>query len=247
MKDSCYKIEQAIILCGGYGSRIKNKTQNKIPKSLIKVREIPFIFYLIIQIYNLNIKKIIFCTGFLGELIESDVSNFIMQNNIKIDYFFSKEKKLLGTGGAIRKSLNYINGLNSIVFNGDTYLKKNLNNLIKFHNINNSEITITGNVKFFSNRYGKLITNNNKLKLIKEKNFFIFSYVYSGVFMIKNELIKKCPLNKFINVEDIFFDTNLFKVLVWKNSGSFLDIGTENSLRKADHFLPKIDSSKYNI
>jgi len=241
------KIDQAIILCGGFGTRIKNVTKNKIPKSLIPVNDIPFIYYLIIQILTLDIRKIIFCTGYLSNLIEEDVSNFVKHNNLNIQIFFIKEPKPLGTAGAIRNVSNYLNGLNTIVFNGDTYVKGNLQELINFHFLSNSFISLTASFKFLSSRYGKISFKKNLLNKINEKKISFFSYVYSGIFIINNNLINKCPIDTCINVENFFFDSKKFKILIWKNNKSFLDIGTEASFIKASNFLNNLDFSKFKF
>ena len=68
MENNNFKID-AIILCGGYGTRIRKYTKNKIPKSLIKIKKKFFLDYLLkkISIYPFN--KIIIVAGFKGEKI----------------------------------------------------------------------------------------------------------------------------------------------------------------------------------
>jgi len=53
------KIVQIIILCGVYGRRLSKITNNEVHKSIIKIGQYPFIYYLLNQIQNLEIKKII--------------------------------------------------------------------------------------------------------------------------------------------------------------------------------------------
>ena len=233
-------IDQAIILCGGFGTRIKRKTLNKIPKSLIRVNDVPFIFFLIQQIINLKINKIIFCTGYLGHVIENEVNKFKIINNLDIEFLFSHEKIALGTAGSIINAQNYISGSNSLILNGDTYVNANLSDFINFHFIEKSVLTISSNLKILSSRYGKLNIKNKLLKKIIEKKFSFISYVYSGIFLIDNSLIQKFPRNKFLNVEDSFFIDNSINILVWKNYKSFIDIGTEYSLKYSSRFMSKI-------
>lgn len=234
------KIDQAIILCGGFATRLKNKTKDKVPKSLIRINNIPFILYLIDQIINLGITKIIFCTGFLGEQIEKQVMFFNKSNNLNLELFFSREKIPLGTAGSIINAKKFILGKDTLVLNGDTYFNGPLLNLINFHNLNKGHISMTANLKFVSSRYGKLITNNNKLINIKEKSFFIYSYVYSGIFLMNNNILKDYNDLSFMNVENSFFKNKNYQINVWKNNSSFIDIGTEYSLKKSSRFMSKI-------
>jgi UTP-glucose-1-phosphate uridylyltransferase len=48
-----------VILAGGYGTRIKKFTKNKIPKQLLKIRKRPFLDYLLQNISKYSINKIL--------------------------------------------------------------------------------------------------------------------------------------------------------------------------------------------
>ena len=52
------KINQAVILAGGMGSRLK-KITNKIAKPLIKINRRPFISYLVNDLEKANISNIV--------------------------------------------------------------------------------------------------------------------------------------------------------------------------------------------
>ena len=56
---------QAVILAGGKGTRISTASINN-PKPLIKVNELPFIFYLIKQLEEANVKEIIILSGHMN-------------------------------------------------------------------------------------------------------------------------------------------------------------------------------------
>ena len=70
---------QLILLCGGYGKRARTIYKNK-PKILFPINGKPFIYWILKNLENKGIKKIILCTGYKSNLI---------QNYIK------KEKKTL--------------------------------------------------------------------------------------------------------------------------------------------------------
>ena len=52
------KIKQCIILAGGLGSRLGDLTK-KTPKPLIKINNLPFLFYLILKLKNEGINNIV--------------------------------------------------------------------------------------------------------------------------------------------------------------------------------------------
>jgi histidinol-phosphate phosphatase family protein len=60
--------EQAAILCGGLGARLRPIT-DKIPKPMVPVNGRPFLEYLLVQLRENGIKEVILMTGYLGEQI----------------------------------------------------------------------------------------------------------------------------------------------------------------------------------
>jgi histidinol-phosphate phosphatase family protein len=61
---------QAVILCGGLGTRLKPYT-NELPKPMILCNERPFIWYLLEQLSEQGVKQFILLTGYMGEKIEN--------------------------------------------------------------------------------------------------------------------------------------------------------------------------------
>jgi D-glycero-D-manno-heptose 1,7-bisphosphate phosphatase len=87
-----------VILAGGYGTRIKKFTKNKIPKPLLKFEKRPFLDYLLQNISKYPINKIYIISGFKGDLINQRYNNKLI-NLIKIHCI--KEKISRGTGYAL--------------------------------------------------------------------------------------------------------------------------------------------------
>ena len=69
------KIEQAVILAGGKGKRLRPLTE-KIPKPLVKINGIPFCDYLLNSLVKVGISKILFLIGYKGNF------NFSSSNRI---------------------------------------------------------------------------------------------------------------------------------------------------------------------
>ena len=90
------------ILAGGLATRLWPHTQ-KIPKSLLKVADEPFIVHQFRLLRREGIVRVVLCVGYLGEMIREfvgDGSRF----GLEVSYSFDGEK-LLGTGGALRRAL----------------------------------------------------------------------------------------------------------------------------------------------
>jgi len=128
---------RALIICGGKGTRVQ-KINKEIPKALFPIAGKPLLHHQIEWLKKYGIDEIVFCIGHLGEQIKNFVGD---GSSFGIKAFFSEEKQLLGTGGAIKNAEKFINGTFLVVF-GDLMIEMNLSKLIEFHKSHNGIATI---------------------------------------------------------------------------------------------------------
>ena len=76
-------IDQAIILCGGYGSRL-GKLTKKIPKPLIKIYRKPFIEFLLDHLEKNNFKEVILLCHYQYLQFEEYVKKLKKKRNITL-------------------------------------------------------------------------------------------------------------------------------------------------------------------
>lgn len=112
------KINEIAILAGGLATRLKPVSET-VPKSLIEVAGKPFIYHQLKLLQSKGIRKAVICAGYLGEQIQNYVGDG-KEFGIQAEYSFDGDK-LLGTGGALRKSLKFF-GDNFFILYGDSYL-----------------------------------------------------------------------------------------------------------------------------
>ena len=74
------KINQAVILAGGFGTRL-GEISKSIPKPLIKIHGIPFLHYLIAELKKNKILKILILCGYKGDLIKKEFKSY---KNVKV-------------------------------------------------------------------------------------------------------------------------------------------------------------------
>ena len=107
-----------VILAGGLATRLRPVTE-KIPKSMIEVNGKPFLYHQLILFKSKGIKKIHFCLGYLGEMVETYV---LKEFGDAFELSFSFDgTPLLGTGGAIVNSFNYLPDTFFVTY-GDSFL-----------------------------------------------------------------------------------------------------------------------------
>ena len=226
---------EAIILCGGKGSRVSRYTK-KIPKCLIKIHGKPFLFYQLNYLKKNNIKNVILSVSYKAEQIENYVKNNINFINIKI---VNDGKNLLGTGGAIIKSIKFLKNYFYVIY-GDSYLNfelKNLRSINKF-----STMAIFKN----KNKYDKSNVERKKSNFIiydksQKNNNHNYNYIDYGVTYLKKKNLKnyikrnmKFDLSTLL--QKISKDNKLKGYVVRKR---FYEIGSYSGIREFKNFLKK--------
>ena len=213
-----------VILAGGMGTRIKEFLNNK-PKPMMKFNNIYFLQYLINIFTRYPFNKIYILTSYKNKIIFDNFHNKIF-NLTKI--ICLKEKKPMGTGGALNNLKKYkIN--NFILTNGDTIFDIDLKGLIKSYKKDK-----LGCMALASNKNN---INNVKLNnLDMKKNTIVYkkkgNLMNGGVYFFNKKIINLLPNKKF-SLENEFLPKIIKKGLLngklYKNF--FLDIGTPKYLK----------------
>ena len=87
----------AVLLAGGLGTRLRSVVDDR-PKVLAPVAGRPFLSYLLDQVGAAGIRRVVLCTGYLGDQIRTVFGDTYEE----IDLVYSHETEPLGTGGALR-------------------------------------------------------------------------------------------------------------------------------------------------
>ena len=167
----------AVIIVGGRGTRLHQLTCN-LPKPLVKISDNPFLFYLIKQLSENGIRKIILLAGYLGQEIISFAEKYkIVFPNIEIIVKVSKAS--FDTGQRLLDSLNILED-RFIFMYGDNFVPFDLASYIKKYQLcfNKSFILLYENNDFYSN--SNICLGNNNLVLNYGNNNKQAKYVDIG-------------------------------------------------------------------
>ncbi len=116
------------ILSGGLATRIRPIT-DKIPKALIPIRGRPFVDYQLDLLAGMDLRRVVICTGYRGEMIEDHVGDG-SRWGVSVSYSHDGET-LLGTGGALKRALPLL-GQRFIVIYGDSFLDADYRPVVEF-------------------------------------------------------------------------------------------------------------------
>jgi glucose-1-phosphate cytidylyltransferase len=240
----------AIILVGGFGSRMGNLTKNK-HKSMLKIGGFPILAHLYTQLRINFIKKIILCIGYKGQEIihykkkalkkDSDKILKLIKNFNNYDYpeiIISKLPPNYSTSQRIFKVKKIIKENNFLLLYGDTLLKANIFKSKKF--------LITrkiGGILTLSKpkpKFGKVEIKNNKIIEYYEKNPSNEPWVNSGWCLIKSKFLCLFKNSK-KNFEHYVFNAIIKKnnLLAVKNNKFYLPIDSETELNLANKLWKK--------
>jgi D,D-heptose 1,7-bisphosphate phosphatase len=228
--------QQLVLLAGGLGSRL-GKLTSQIPKPLIRIGKKSIIEIVIEHYLEQGIKKIVVLVGYKKEKIIKVLKKKFFDINIS----FIKEKKLLGTGGALRLARKKLDK-EFFLANSDTYFKVNLK---KIKNLVNKKKFVIVLSLIKASTKGKL----SNLRLKKSKVFFSKKNINlknAGVYYINKKIIK------YIKKSDSSLEEDVISRLIKKGyvigkkfpNNNFIDIGTKKDLNLAKKLIPLWQKNK---
>jgi D-glycero-alpha-D-manno-heptose 1-phosphate guanylyltransferase len=228
---------EAVILAGGFGTRLKSVVAD-IPKPMAVIRNLPFLSYLLEQLNKFDFEKVILAAGYKHEVIES----YFGSSYKGISLIYSIEKEPLGTGGAISEASGMISSDSFFVLNGDTFFEVDFNRMEEDFKTSGSGLMITLKPMVNIDRYGAVVTNNEKILSFSEKKFCESGLINGGVYLINKDWLRsrasgnvysfeKDILEKLVSKEDIGY---------FISDGYFIDIGIPEDYKKAIEELPGI-------
>jgi D-glycero-alpha-D-manno-heptose 1-phosphate guanylyltransferase len=226
----------AAILAGGLGTRLRSVITSK-PKVLAEVSGSPFLEYVLRQIKELGITKVVLCTGYLASQIES-VFGYEWQG---LELVYSKELQPLGTAGALRLALPNLSGPTVLVLNGDSFYRGSLDGLLKTHRARNARATLLLAHVESTTRFGTVeIADSGEVQRFLEKDPTRVGpgWVSAGVYVMEREGIATIPQGRAVSLERETFPALISSGLfAFCGPGQFLDIGTPESYVQASQFV----------
>ncbi|AKB75474.1 Mannose-1-phosphate guanylyltransferase [Methanosarcina lacustris Z-7289] len=231
---------KACIMCGGTGTRLRPLTF-KHPKPSIPILNKPSVLHLIEHLSREGFNEIVMTLGYMGERIEEQLGDGHMFG-VHIDYVYEKEK--MGTAGGVKNAEEYLKNEPFIVLGGDHVLNLDLREMYRFHETNDTIVTI-GLLSIDDPREFGIadMDINNRIHrfLEKPKSGQIFSNLAStGIYICNPEIFDWIPENKKYDfAKDLFpallaADKRINGMLV---RGKWTDVGSSAAYRQAQRWM----------
>jgi|TARA_B110000495_G_scaffold199301_1_gene212498 glucose-1-phosphate cytidylyltransferase len=194
---------KAVILAGGFGTRISEETHLK-PKPMIEIGGKPILWH-ILKIYSAHgINDFVICCGYKGYMIKeyfanyflhmSDVTFDIKNNKMEVHRKFAEPWKITlvdtgintMTGGRLKQIQQHVENETFCLTYGDGVANINIKKLVDFHKKSKTFATLTGVQP--PGRFGILDIKNEKVTKFNEKPSGDGDWINGGFFVLEPEI-----------------------------------------------------------
>jgi len=227
---------ECMIMAGGRGKRLSPLTDT-VPKPMLPLGDKPIIEHNIDRLISYGIRKFYISVKYLGEQVQEYFGDG-SKKGVSIEYIW--EDQPLGTAGA----LSLVDSFKSdhvLLMNSDLFTNVDFENLYLDLINQNADMAVASTEYKVDVPYAVFETDNHLVKDFKEKP----SYVYhsnAGIYILKKDLIKKIPRNKFYDITDLM--ENLVKeggsLIHNPIVGFWIDIGSPGDYKQAQEFVKHI-------
>jgi len=228
---------KAVILAGGYGTRLRPLTYSK-PKPLLPLLNKPILEYILDHLRDHGITEAIITTNYLREKIMDHFRG--EYKGVKLSY--PVESKPLGTAGCVKNIQDQLDET-FLIIQGDTITDFNISELIRWHRHFGSLATIGSYRVCDPWNYGVLeLSDSGCVKKFIEKppvNDCTTDLVNTGVYVIEPEALDRIPRDTFYDFAKNLFPDLLESQRIYSHrlSGFWVDVGRPAGYNLAKKWL----------
>ena len=196
---------KAVILAGGFGTRISEESAYK-PKPMIEIGEMPILWHIMKGYASYGINDFIICAGYKQHVIKEWFADYFLHTS-DITFDFTEGNKMIVhnqraehwkvtivdtglntmTGGRVKRIKDYVGDETFFLTYGDAVADVNIDKLLLFHEQHGKCATITS-VSLAQQKGVLNIDNNNSILAFREKEDADGSLINGG-FMVCNPQI----------------------------------------------------------
>jgi len=224
-----------VILAGGFGTRLHEKTE-KIPKPMVKIGRKPMMLHIAEYYMKFNQKRFIICTGYKSRNIKSFMQkNFKILNNNSFLYKDAEFKLIntglnTNTGGRIHAIKQYLDNEFHITY-GDGLSDVKINSVIKTNKQSKTALTIS--VGHPTSRFGEVSLKKNLVQSFNEKpkltGWINIGYMFGNLklfdFLESQDVFEVDTMNKLIKASNL---------TAFKHTGNFFPVDTLRDLKEVN-------------
>ena len=191
---------KAVILAGGYGSRISEESHLR-PKPMIEIGGMPLLWH-VLKLYSASgVQDFVICAGYKGYMIKEYFSNYFLHmtdvtfdmghNTMEVHRKHAEPWRVTlvdtgldtMTGGRLKRVRDYVKHETFCMTYGDGLSDINIGRLIRFHREQGTHATVTAIQP--AARFGALDIVNHRVMRFEEKPKGDGGWINGGFFVLE--------------------------------------------------------------
>ena len=196
---------KVVLLCGGYGTRIRDVADN-IPKPMIPIGRYPILWHIMKYYSCFDFNEFVLCLGYKGLTIKEFFLNYETQTKDftielsqrdKIEFHTDHDESDWSvtlvdtglnamTGARIARIKKYVGDEDFMLTYGDGVGDIDIDALLSFHKSHNKALTVTGVRP--PGRFGELVSENGQIIEFNEKPQASGGRISGGFFVARSSL-----------------------------------------------------------
>jgi D-glycero-alpha-D-manno-heptose 1-phosphate guanylyltransferase len=220
------------------------------PKALAPIEGRPFLAYLLQQLADAGLTRVVLCAGYRAEQIEQWLGDGRRPTSGRpgLDIRYSREDEPLGTAGALALAYSrYARGERILAMNGDSILQLSLAAMWDLHMKRGAGATIALAQVPDTSRYGSVEVNEEGwVTSFREKSRERasgctqgFGFINGGVYLFEPSVMDMVVKSRGVSLEREVLPAQLSRgLLAFRSDGYFIDIGIPEDFARAQRELP---------
>lgn len=228
---------QAVILCGGLGTRLGRLTR-AVPKPMIPIAGRPFLEYEVELLRHGGMDELVLCTGYLGEQIEERFGDG-REFGVAIKYSHDGPV-LLGPAGALRRAYGMLRDSFFVTY-GDAYLRADYSKIMA--KLLQSQALGIMTVYRNDNRHGRsdlVVKDGIVVRYDKKKQSEGMHWINFGISALRREALRMIPAGRECGEEEFYGKMIAqHQLLAYPTRRRFYEIGTPASLKEFSDYISR--------
>lgn len=231
------EMPDAIILCGGAGSRLKSVIGDR-PKAMAPIMGRPFLELLLLQLRRHNFRRVILGVGYQKDAIR----DYFGTRAFGVDLDYSEEEMPLGTGGALGNAAGLMQSETALVTNGDSYTDLDLSEFVAGHRNAGAHVSLVVAPNESRSDCGMVsVDASGRIERYAEREpVREEGYINAGVYLVPRALLRRIPPRVPISVENQLLPQWLqegIRMHAFISASECVDIGTPDRYYRAQSVL----------
>lgn len=222
---------KALILVGGYGTRLRPLTLN-VPKPLVEFGNKPIMLHQVEALVEAGVNQVILAVSYMSDKLKTEME--IHAKKLGISIIYSQEHEALGTAGPLALARRYLVDENTsnepfFVLNSDVISDYPFSELIEFHKSHGKEGTICVAKVEEPSKYGVVVYNPKDgciERFVEKPQEFISNKINAGMYIFNPSILDRIE-NRPMSIEkEVFpFMSEDKQLYCMELDGFWMDIG----------------------